>query len=574
MQESIGRGRRVLVVDDEEAIRTVLSRFLGGQGFQVETADGFHDALAQCAARSFDLLILDKNLPDGSGLELARRLESQDHELVIITGYPNIASAIEAMRYNVADYLVKPFDFNEITTRLSRVLTLQDLKRRNRQLIDELQEKNQALALDPLTQLYNRAYFQDALQKEVLRSRRHDLEFALLFVDIDRFKDVNDSRGHLTGDRVLIEFAEVLRGGHSAPENGFRMRETDIAARYGGDEFALVLPETSKTGAAIKAESLRSYIEEHDFSAKGLPHFTLSIGVAGFPDDAEDPAGLIGAADRALYAAKESGRNLIMTYMPALSRDGRLEVSEAHAEAARMEGLERAMAQRSFEYHYQPIVDAETWSIYGYEALCRPTDATFADPKDLIAIAERAGRVSNLGRVLREVCIAPIEVLPMPAVMFVNLHPQELNDPMLLDLEPTLRPWTNRVVFEITETARIKEYGRARDVMTKLRSHGFRIALDDLGAGYAGLNCLAQLEPDFVKLDIGMIHGIHASDRSARLIKHLLEFARGEGMQVIAEGIETEEEVRVVTDLGVPLLQGFYFARPGPAFVGAREKKG
>jgi EAL domain-containing protein (putative c-di-GMP-specific phosphodiesterase class I) len=230
------------------------------------------------------------------------------------------------------------------------------------------------------------------------------------------------------------------------------------------------------------------------------------------------------------------------------------------------------METRSFGFAYQPIVDIERWAPHAYEALCRPQNVSFRGPIELFRAAEDAGQILPLGRVLREMCAGSIADLPEDVLMFVNLHPYELNDPRLLDSESGMRRWATRIVFEITETAEIQDFGRTRDLLAKLRSHGYRIALDDLGSGYSGLNLLSMLEPDYVKLEMDLVRAIRSNARTARLVQHLLDFARGENMKVVAEGIETREEFEAVRALGVQLMQGFYFAYPEPPFVGIRPR--
>ena len=185
----------------------------------------------------------------------------------------------------------------------------------------------------------------------------------------------------------------------------------------------------------------------------------------------------------------------------------------------------------------------------------------------LIQSAERCGRTAALGRVLRQDSVHALEQLPRGSQLFINLHPDDLRDPEFIAIEPFLAQWAEMVVFEITEVARIASFGAVSDAIAHLRANGFRVALDDLGSGYSGLNTLAQLEPDFVKLDMALVRSASRDRRTRRLVKHILEFAADEGMQVIAEGIETEEERKVVVDLGCPLLQGWLFAKGEPLAV-------
>jgi EAL domain-containing protein (putative c-di-GMP-specific phosphodiesterase class I) len=254
-----------------------------------------------------------------------------------------------------------------------------------------------------------------------------------------------------------------------------------------------------------------------------------------------------------------------MTFSPALVGEAVPCVSPEQSRA-----LERSLIERSFRFVYQPIVETESWKLFGYEALCRPADPALGSITDAIAAAEATGRMVELGRLLRELAVAPIASLPEPALLFVNLHPRELADPALVQLEAFMAPWAGRVVLEISESIALKDYEAARHAVRRLHDQGFRIALDDLGAGYSGLHALAQLEADFVKLDRLLVRDIHEDDRTSRLLKHILDYAETEGLVVIAEGIETEAEWQVVKDLGCPLMQGYFIASPERGFAEVR----
>jgi two-component system, cell cycle response regulator len=254
-----GKGLRVLVVDDDASIRVVLTELLGDVGFSLDLADCLTAGKATFKAGRYDLVITDKNLGDGSGLDLVQLINSEapDTEVIIMSAFASLESAVEAIQMRVADYLVKPFeDIDAVLDRIARVVQYLNLKRENRALVDEICEKNARLeelvVRDGLTGLFNHAYFQERLESEVKRSARHGHCVSLVFVDIDHFKEVNDSLGHQVGDGVLKIIAQTLRGESRVSDDTFRLREHDIAARYGGDEFVLMLPETPKSGAAIK----------------------------------------------------------------------------------------------------------------------------------------------------------------------------------------------------------------------------------------------------------------------------------------------------------------------------------
>jgi diguanylate cyclase (GGDEF)-like protein len=236
------------------------------------------------------------------------------------------------------------------------------------------------------------------------------------------------------------------------------------------------------------------------------------------------------------------------------------QISGAYAE--HVERLERIIKDRSLRFAYQPIVRAGTRAPFAEEALCRADDPLFRNPSVLFDAAVQRGAIWRLGRVVRAVAPQALAKLPPDRLLFVNLHPAEINDPELeRSIDPAL---ASRVVFELTERGAIGDFDRFREQIDRLRAIGFRIALDDLGAGYASLNAVALLEPDFVKIDMTIIRGIEESLSRSRLVRRIVEFADDQGILVIAEGIETEAEAETVESLGCHLMQGYYLGEPRP----------
>ncbi len=568
--ETVGKGLRALVVDDDANVRRLVEVLLAELGFAVTSAGSLAQAQASWLADTPDLVVTDKNLEDGSGVELVAFIRERlpNADVVMMSAFANLDSAVEAIRLGIADYLVKPFDSLEnVSERLARVTRNHLLKRENAQLIARLTETNRRLeemvVRDSLTGLFNHAYFQERLEAEVRRSSRHNHSFGLIFFDVDHFKGINDGLGHQVGDAVLRGIAATLKGHTRGSDDGFRLREHDLAARYGGDEFVLILPETHKSGAATKAERLRQAVAAQSFGEMEVK-VTLSIGVAAYPEDGAARGELVTAADTALYSAKRLGRNRVVSYTPQLLPP-EATTGQPEQPSAQLLALERCLSEAAFDVVYQPIVDVRAGRLVGYEALGRPRDPAFVDINDLLGAAERAGRVAELGQQLRTRAVEPLAALPAGCSLFVNLAQAELFDPALLLPEPALQPWVDRIVLELTRSAALTD-GRVAEVVTALKELGFRVALDDLAPSYAGLGALATIAVDFIKLDRALFCDLQRDGRRARLLKHILEYCAGEGITVIAEGVETEAEYQAMRELGLTFMQGFYFGKGAAPF--------
>lgn len=411
----------------------------------------------------------------------------------------------------------------------------------------------QAALTDAVTSLGNHRAFQEELQREIARSSRHGHPLALALVDLDDFKRINDVHGHAHGDRVLARLARVLQ----------RSRAEDRAYRLGGDEFALLLPHTTSTTASIVLERLRQEV------SRTLSDATISVGVCDLGGQDLDAETFREEADAALYEAKRRGRNVVVCF-----HDIRHEVSITST--AEMGSVRRLLEDRNVGVAFQPIWDFESNAIIAYEALMRPACRYHLNgPLQAFEIAEKLGKVHLLDAICREATLARAGELPDDILLFINVAPQTLDHNMLAgnslaELVEAAGLTPGRVVLEITERGTpklpmvIKEARRLRDL-------GFKIALDDVGAGNAGLEVLRQLPVDFVKIDRSVVCAA-LDDQSARAVMAgIVAFSRQAGAFVIAEGIEDAAMLEFTRHLFDPVAllksgicggQGYFLGRP------------
>jgi EAL domain-containing protein (putative c-di-GMP-specific phosphodiesterase class I) len=261
-----------------------------------------------------------------------------------------------------------------------------------------------------------------------------------------------------------------------------------------------------------------------------------------------------------------------LSLLAEAKRDAMRMLETGRPEAGDLAGLEVTLnrALDSLWMAYQPIVNAGTGALFGYEALLRSTELALPHPGAVLDAAERLGRLDDVGRTVRSIAPEPMQSAPSPALLFLNLHASDLNDESLVSPSAPLTSIAHRVVLEVTERESLEKIDDVRSTVARLREMGFRIAIDDLGAGYAGLTSFAQLEPEFVKLDMSLVRDAHKSQIKQKLVGSMTALCKEMGITVVAEGVELAEERDAVVGLGCDLLQGFLFARPGKAFPEVR----
>ena len=413
---------------------------------------------------------------------------------------------------------------------------------------------------DFLTGLPNRMLLNDRISQAIALAPRHTKHVAVLFLDLDGFKHINDSLGHPTGDKLLQSIAKRLVE---------CVRASDTVSRQGGDEFVILLSEVARSEDAeitarrmLEAVALPHSIDHHDL------HVTTSIGVSVYPDDGLDAETLIKNADTAMYQAKENGRQSFQFFKPVMN-------ARAVERQTIEEGLRRASERREFVLHYQPKINLATGTISGAEALIRwrhPTRGSVS-PADFIPVAEQCGLIRPIGAwVLREACEQAQAWLDagLPATsVAVNVSAMEFRaDSFLDDLFAILRETgldPGSLELELTESVLMKHAASTASILQTLRESGIRVAIDDFGTGYSSLSYLRKFPVDAVKIDQSFVRQISAAGDDTTIVKAVIGMARGLKLKVIAEGVETLEQLAFLRAYRCDEAQGYYFSRPVPA---------
>jgi diguanylate cyclase (GGDEF)-like protein/PAS domain S-box-containing protein len=413
---------------------------------------------------------------------------------------------------------------------------------------------------DVLTGLPNRMLLNDRIRQAIAAAKRHAKQVAVLFLDVDGFKHINDSLGHPFGDQVLQSIAQRLLE---------CVRSVDTVSHQGGDEFVVLLSELTHPRAAsvMAARMLRAVADPHMVGKHEL-HVTASIGLSVFPDDGLNAETLIKNADTAMYQAKESGRRRYQFFKPSMN-------ARAVERQSIEESLRRAVERQEFELHYQPKINIKTGAITGAEALIRWTHPTRGGipPADFIPIAEDCGLIVPIGRwVLRQACkqARAWADAGLPATaMAVNVSAMEFqNEGFLKGLLQILQEsrWHPGLLeLEVTESVLMKHVEATIEVLQALRESGVQVALDDFGTGYSSLSYLRRFPIDSLKIDRSFVQQIAGGPDAAAIVTAVISMAQSLKLRVVAEGVETLQELQFLQARQCDEVQGYYFSRPLPA---------
>ena len=527
----------------------------------VPGAQGVLERLTGEQAKQYQVLLLDYRLAGMDALELIktlRQVHAVQLPIVMVTGRGSEETAVAAMRLGVSDYLIKDVGY------LDKLPAVLEHAYAHAELGCERARLHYLATYDELTGLLNRAEFRNRAERSLCRSHRLGERCALLLVDLDDFKVVNDTFGHGAGDELLRGFANRLRQA---------LREEDLCGRFGGDEFLVLLEGVDQAGGAARtARRIAEILLERLPAGDQDTVVNASIGIAIFPEDGLDIDSLVKNADTAMYKAKAGGRSHYRFFDQTMND----EVSERfQIEADLRQGLER----NEFFLVYQPQVNLDTGEVVGVEALIRWRHPLrgLVGPDRFIPIAESGALIMPLGEwVLDEACrqLKAWDQAGLPHLrMAVNLSARQFRSGGLdvtiqrVIQQHGLEPW--RLELELTETAMADNPEVARQTLEQLKSIGVSIAIDDFGTGFSSLSCLKSYPLDRLKIDKGFVGEIGREANGTAISEAVVGLAKLLGLESLAEGVEEGGQMEFLKDRGCPLGQGYYISRPleAEAFV-------
>ncbi|WP_449418209.1 two-component system response regulator [Phormidium nigroviride] len=583
----------ILIVDDNPDNLRLLSKMLTKKGYHVRKALNGQMALTAAQAVVPDLVLLDIMMPEMDGYEVCTHLKADpktaEIPVIFLSALSDAFDKVKAFAVGGADYVAKPFQLAEVLARVQNQLALRaaevEKKQLNYQLEERVKERTHQLEAanselkreigerklleeqllkmalhDALTGLPNRVLFMERLVQALNCSKEvKGYQFAVLFLDCDRFKVINDSLGHPVGDELLIALARRL-------EKSLHPQNT--LARLGGDEFAVLIVDIENiTTATQSAERILQRLAL-PFQLKRYEVFiNASIGIAVGNFNYEQPEHLLRDADTAMYRAKNLGKGQYQIFDPAM-HDAALKVLQLEND------LRRAVNQQEFIVYYQPIVALNTGRIFGFEALVRwqHPQKGLVSPALFIPAAEETGLINSIGKwVLEEACRQlrlweREKVADYPLTMSVNLSVRQFAQPDLIEQIDQILTQTQLnpkfLKLEITESAIMENAKSAAVILQKLRERHIQLSIDDFGTGYSSLSYLHSFPVDNLKIDRSFVQRLDGKAENMGLISAIMSISQALGMNAIAEGIETQEQLAQLRSLNCPFGQGYLFSKP------------
>lgn len=547
---------KVLIVEDDEDDYVLLQELLTeavGEIGAIYWAEDFKSAQKKIANDNFDFYFLDNRLGAELGLELICEIKDKYETappIIMLSGVDDYQTDLDAMERGADDYLIK----SELTPHLLERTLRYSLKSK------DLEAKLAKLAhFDGLTGLYNRSLFNELLIKSIQESERSGQKFALVTLDLDNFKFINDNYGHPAGDQLLTKIARRLK--HS-------IRSSDVVARLGGDEFSLLLKDVhADTDFVMLVEKIMDVFKTPIQVDSKAVSVTTSVGISIYPTDTKNANELIDHSDRAMYQAKAHGRNNYSFYNQQL-----------HQEAIRKHqlGLElhSAIDNDHLLLHYQPIVALNNGEIVSYEALLRWPDSHngFRNTEEFIEVAEESSLILKIGSwVLKQACWqlnSWAEQGINNRNISINVSANQFNSDDFIELvmqyAQKIPELAQKITFELTERKPLVMSPDTINRLVVLADQGFKFSVDDFGIGHSSISYLRAFPMNSIKIDKSIIQNILISSEDLALCTAIVALGKALNLDVIAEGVETKEIEQVLISLECPYVQGYFYSKPMP----------
>jgi diguanylate cyclase len=562
---------RILLVEDDAGDARWLREMLNGPASckcDLTHRESMEKAVTHLLANPVDIVLLDLGLPGANGLDAVRQVHAiaADIPIVVLTGLDDELLAAQALQEGAQDYLIKGQveprallrSLRYAIERQSMQAEADQIKKLQLQLKDDfLSHISHSAQHDFLTGLPNRALVNDRITQAIARARRHNTRFAVLFLDLDHLKHINDSLGHVIGDKLLQSVGKRLLS---------CVRGSDTLSRQGGDEFVVLLSEVAQAkDAALCAQKMLTILQAPHFIGHHRLGVSASIGISVYPDDGLDTETLIKTADTAMYQAKEHGRNNYKFFEQEMN-------IRAVERQSIEESLRGALERQEFMLHYQPKINLETGAITGAEALIRwlHPERGLIPSLRFVPVAEDSGLILPIGRwVLREACQQArawqdAGLPPLPVA--VNISAVEFRDQNFLESvrailkETCLEP--RCLELELTESVLMQHAEATASVLQALKLMGVRLTVDDFGTGYSSLSYLRRFPIDALKIDQSFVRDITSNPDDATIVSAVINMGRSLKQRVIAEGVETREQFAFLQSQHCGEGQGYYFSRP------------
>jgi diguanylate cyclase (GGDEF)-like protein len=545
-----------IIADDEDLGRLLLTETAEASGLTALSFDNGSAALEAALSQDVAIVLLDVDMPGMDGYSVCRRLRAEARfatvPIVMVTGHEDSAAISRAFEAGATDFISKPVNWALLPRRLAYIL-------RNAAAAERIER---LAYFDTLTELPNRQHCIDTAERLFADAARNRQQVAVIYMDLNSFKRVNDTFGHSVGDAVLksvsVKLERVLAPFQAA-------HDAVSVARFGGDEFVVLVGEAQARSVALEIAAACSAALNEPVSHDGLEFYSApSIGVAVYPDDGPDVATVFKHADTAMYQAKSGASSSAVMYTAAMSAKLKNWLD--------LEGrLRRAVLEDQLRLHYQPKYRLEDNTLVGVEALLRWCDAEYGEipPTRFIEIAEDSGLIIDLGNwVIRTVCrqLGAWQDLGLRVPVAINVSGKQLlhGDPArVIETEAAAAGVPASLIeVEITESLLVKDSARVQDALQKLRQLGCRIALDDFGTGYSSLAYITRFPPDRIKIDKAFVHNLDRSESDAAIANAILSLGESLKVTITAEGIERTGQLEWLRRRGCHEAQGFLLSKP------------